>query len=65
MKLKTFPVFMVFFAMGFGDVVRATCWAAKDTFQISYTMAQLIPFVGFIMFGILSVPMGLYQDKKG
>jgi fucose permease len=28
-------------------------------------MAQLIPFVGFIMFGILSVPMGLLQDKKG
>jgi fucose permease len=28
-------------------------------------MAQLVPFVGFIMFGILSVPMGIYQDKKG
>jgi fucose permease len=65
MKLKTFPVFMVFFAMGFGDVVGPLVGLAKDTFQISYTMAQLIPFVGFIMFGILSVPMGLYQDKKG
>jgi fucose permease len=28
-------------------------------------MAQLIPFAGYIMFGVLSVPMGIYQDKKG
>jgi fucose permease len=65
MKLKTFPIFLVFLAMGFGDVVGPLVGLAKDTFQISYTMAQLIPFVGFIMFGILSVPMGIYQDKKG
>jgi fucose permease len=51
--------------MGFGDVVGPLVGLAKDTFHLSYTMAQLIPFVGFIMFGILSVPMGVYQDKKG
>jgi fucose permease len=28
-------------------------------------MAQLLPFVGFLMFGFLSIPMGIYQDKKG
>jgi fucose permease len=28
-------------------------------------MAQLIPFAGYIMFGVLSIPMGIYQDKKG
>jgi len=51
--------------MGFGDVVGPLVGLAKDTFQLSYTMAQLVPFVGFIMFAVLSVPMGIYQDKKG
>jgi fucose permease len=51
--------------MGFGDVVGPLVGLAKDTFQLSNTMAQLIPFAGFIMFGLLSVPMGVYQDKKG
>jgi MFS transporter, FHS family, L-fucose permease len=65
MKIKTFPIFLAFLCMGFGDVVGPLVGLAKNTFQLSYTMAQLIPFVGFIMFGILSVPMGIYQDKKG
>ena len=65
MKMKTLPIFLVFLCMGFGDVVGPLVGLAKNTFQLSYTMAQLIPFAGFIMFGILSVPMGVYQDKKG
>ena len=65
MKSKTYPIFLVFLCMGFGDVVGPLVGLAKDTFQLSYTMAQLIPFAGFIMFGILSVPMGIFQDKKG
>ncbi|MGD8781276.1 MAG: MFS transporter [Ignavibacteria bacterium] len=65
MNKKAFPIFLVFLCMGFGDVVGPLVGLAKDTFNLSYTMAQLIPFSGFIMFGILSVPMGIYQDKKG
>lgn len=65
MKIKTIPIFLVFLCMGFGDVVGPLVGLTKHTFQLSNTMAQLIPFVGFIMFGILSIPMGLYQDKKG
>jgi len=65
MKNKVYPIFLVFLCMGFGDVVGPLVGLAKETFQLSYTMAQLVPFVGFIMFGVLSVPMGLYQDKKG
>lgn len=65
MKSKTIPIFLVFLCMGFGDVVGPLVGLAKDTFQLSYTMAQLIPFAGFIMFGILSVPMGIFQDRKG
>ncbi len=65
MKTNPVSIFLVFLCMGFGDVVGPLVGLAKDTFQLSNTMAQLIPFVGFIMFGLLSVPMGVYQDKKG
>lgn len=65
MKKQTLPIFLAFLCMGFGDVVGPLVSLAKDTFSLSYTMAQLLPFVGFLMFGLLSVPMGVYQDKKG
>lgn len=65
MKKQTLPIFLAFLCMGFGDVVGPLVSLAKDTFNLSYTMAQLLPFVGFLMFGLLSVPMGVYQDKKG
>lgn len=65
MKTKTVPIFLAFLCMGFGDVVGPLVGLVKETFGLSYTMAQLVPFVGFIMFGVLSVPIGLYQDKKG
>jgi len=64
MKMKTAPIFLVFLAMGFGDVVGPMVSLVKDSFNLSYTLAQLLPLVGFIMFGILSVPMGVLQDKK-
>jgi len=62
---KSFPIFLAFLCMGFGDVVGPLVGLAKDTFNLSNTMAQLLPFMGFIMFGLLSVPMGIFQDKKG
>ena len=65
MKTKTVPIFLAFLCMGFGDVVGPLVGLVKETFGLSYTMAQLVPFVGFIMFAVLSVPMGIYQDKKG
>jgi len=63
--LASIPVFLAFLCMGFGDAVGPFVGLAKEEFNLSNTMAQLIPFVGFIMFGILSVPIGIYQDKKG
>jgi MFS transporter, FHS family, L-fucose permease len=65
MKLKTIPVFLAFLAMGFGDAVGPFVGLAKSEFTLSNSVAFLIPFVGFIMFGVLSVPMGVYQAKKG
>lgn len=59
------PIFLAFLCMGFGDVVGPMVSLAKESFQLSNFMAQLLPLSGFIMFGILSVPMGIFQDRKG
>ncbi|MGC4056110.1 MAG: MFS transporter [Paludibaculum sp.] len=65
MRLRTLPVFLAFLAMGFADAVGPFVSLAKNEFQLSNSVASLIPFVGFSMFGLLSVPVGLLQDKKG
>lgn len=65
MKLRTLPVFLAFLAMGFGDAVGPFVSLAKSEFQLSNAVASLIPFVGFSMFGLLSIPVGLFQDKRG
>ena len=62
---KTYPVFLAFLAMGFGDAVGPFVGLAKNEFTLSNTLAFLIPFMGFIMFGALSVPMGILQARKG
>jgi len=65
MKYKTYPVFLAFLCMGFGDAVGPFVSLAKDKFELSNFLSGFIAFAGFIMFGILSIPMGIYQDKKG
>ncbi len=65
MKLKTLPIFLTFLCMGFGDVVNPLVELAKKQFNLTGFEASLIPSAGFIMFGLLSVPMGLFQDRKG
>ena len=62
---RAWPVFLVFLAMGFGDVVGPLVTLVKETFNVSNVTAQLVPMTGFLMFGLLSVPMGLVQDRKG
>lgn len=62
---KSFPIFLAFLAMGFGDAVGPFVGLAKKQFELSNFEAQLIAFTGFIMFGLLSVPIGLFQDRKG
>ncbi len=64
-KVNTFPIFLAFLCMGFGDVVGPMVSLAKDTFELTNFLATLLPFSGFLMFGILSIPMGIYQDRKG
>ncbi len=59
------PVFLAFLAMGFADAAGPFVSLAKQQFNLSNFTAQLIAFAGFVMFGVLSVPTGVFQDKKG
>jgi MFS transporter, FHS family, L-fucose permease len=51
--------------MGFGDAAGPFVSLAKQEFVLSNFAAQLIAFTGFVMFGLLSVPMGVFQDRRG
>jgi FHS family L-fucose permease-like MFS transporter len=61
---KSFPIFLAFLCMGFGDVVSPLSALLKEEFTLSHTASQLVTFMGFIMFGLLSVPMGIFQGRK-
>ena len=63
--LKSTPIFLAFLVMGFGDVSGPLTSQLQTDFSLSNFQAGLVTFMGFIMFGLLSIPMGLYQDRKG
>ncbi len=65
MKLNALPVFLVFLTMGFVDAMGPFVSLAKNEFHLSTAIAALIPFVGLSMFGLLSIPAGLLQNRKG
>ena len=58
-------MFLAFLVMGFLDAVGPFVSLAKKDFQLSNAVASLIPFVGLSMFGLLSVPTGLFQSRHG
>jgi len=62
---RAFPVFLAFLAMGFADAAGPFVSLAREQFQLSYFAAQWITFSGFVMFGLLSIPVGLWQDRTG
>ncbi|MEV6683123.1 MFS transporter [Streptomyces erythrochromogenes] len=59
------PIFMSFLAMGFADALTPFVSLGRDQFHLSYLAAQLIPFTGFAMFGLLSIPTGVLQARIG
>ena len=64
-NLQSVPIFLAFLCMGFGDVAGPLTSQIQNEFQLSNFLAGLITFAGFISFGLLSIPMGLFQDRKG
>lgn len=65
-KLQYFiPVLMAFFVMSFADLVGTGVDELKQSADTPRYILQLIPFVTFIWFFLLSVPIGIWQDKVG
>ena len=64
-KIKSIPIFLAFLVMGFGDVSGPLTSQLQTDFSLTNIQAGLVTFMAFIMFGLLSIPMGLYQDRKG
>jgi fucose permease len=62
---KTLPVFMAFYVMGFGDIVGVATSYAKLEFGLSNTLTQILTMLAFVWFALLSIPVGVFQDKKG
>src|SRR5690606_7033873 len=59
------PVYLIFLAMGMVDAAGPMVSLARESFTLSITMATLLPLFGYLMFGLLSIPMGVLQDRKG
>jgi MFS transporter, FHS family, L-fucose permease len=62
---KLLPVFLAFYAMGFVDLVGVATGYVKKDFQLSDSLAQLLPSMVFIWFLVMSIPTGIFQDRKG
>lgn len=65
MKNRAIPIFFVFLCMGFADAAGPFVGLAMNTFNLSNFVAQLIGFMGLIMFGLISIPIGVMQSKSG
>lgn len=64
-QLSLISVFLVFLAMGFGDAANQLVSVVEKAFDVTPFTASLVSFSGMIMFGVLSVPMGVVQSKVG
>lgn len=59
------PVLFSFFIMSFCDLVGIGVDNARNDFNVSNTLAQLIPMAVFVWFFALSLPVGLLQERIG
>lgn len=59
------PVFLSFYIMGFVDLVGVATGYIKQDFNLSDSIAQLLPSMVFIWFALVSIPTGIFQDRKG
>lgn len=64
-QLSLISVFFVFLAMGFGDAAGQLVSVVEKAFKVTPFTASLVSLSGMIMFGVLSVPTGVWQSKIG
>ncbi len=59
------PVMLSFYIMGFVDIVGVATAYVKHDFDLSDSVAQLLPFMVFLWFALISIPSGIVQDRMG
>jgi FHS family L-fucose permease-like MFS transporter len=65
MRLKTAPIFLVFFLMGFADAMGPMSDGVRKQYQLSNLVATLLPFFVYIAFAVFSIPGGLLAARAG
>jgi fucose permease len=63
--LALVPIMLAFFTMGFVDLVGIAANYVKADFQLSDTLANLLPSMVFLWFFVFSVPTGMLMNKIG
>jgi len=62
---KLLPLLLGFVVMGFIDIVGVSTGFVQKDFSLPDNLAQLIPLSAFLWFFLLSLPVGILQDKFG
>ena len=65
MRVKTLPIFLALFLMGFADAMGPMSDGVKNQYQRSNLVATLLPFFVFIAFAVFSIPGGLMAARMG
>ncbi len=65
MKMRTLPIFLCFFAMGFVDAMGPLASTIQKEYSLSGFMAGLLPAFAFVAFAVFSVPGGLLAARIG
>ncbi|MEM6910677.1 MAG: MFS transporter [Verrucomicrobiota bacterium] len=63
--MKTLPIFLAFLVMGVADAMGPMSAAVKENYELSNTLATLLPFFVFIAFAAFSVPGGVLAARIG
>ncbi len=65
MKVRTLPIFLCFFTMGFVDAMGPLASTIRKQYSLSGFMAGLLPAFAFVAFAIFSVPGGVLAARIG
>ncbi|MCE1197545.1 MAG: MFS transporter [Marinilabiliales bacterium] len=63
--MKLLPVFLSFIVMGFIDIIGVATGYIKQDFGLTDFISQFLPMMVLLWFFVLSVPIGVLQDKYG
>lgn len=64
-KILLSPILFGFFIMGFVDIVGIVTSYVKKDFELSDTLANMLPMMAFLWFAVISIPTGLLMGKIG